>query len=147
MKILLNKKIIHEESMFLNFKIIIYSQFLVSLITYCILSTYFTSSVTNFISGFVLSFWVLATTYHCHHTHHLVTHLDSVSFVANVHLSKPIGEITGLSKEQIGKLNLENSFLECISLKLSTFINMEYFDVYVALIREASFPYSISETK
>lgn len=74
-------------------------------------------------------------------------HLDSVSFVANVHLSKPIGEITGLSKEQIGKLNLGNSFLECISPKLFTFINMEHFDVYVALIRGASFPCTISETK
>lgn len=130
--------------MFLNCKIIIYSQFLVSLITYCILSTYLTSSGTNFISVFVLSFQVLATTYHIHH---LVPHLDSVSFVANVYLSKPIGEITGLSKEQIGKLNLENSLLECISPKLSTFINMEHFDVYVALIRGASFPYNISETK
>lgn len=74
-------------------------------------------------------------------------HLDSVSFIGNVHLSKPIGDITGLSKEQTGKLNLENSFLECISPKLSTFINMEHFDGYVALIRGASFPYIISETK
>lgn len=61
--------------------------------------------------------------------------LRTSSFVANVYLSKPTGEIKGLNKERIDKLNIEKNFFEYINLKLSILKNMEYFHVYVALTR------------
>lgn len=43
----------------------------------------------------VLSLKVLTTRFQCHHVHYLVPRFDSIIFVANVHLSKPIGDTRG----------------------------------------------------